>query len=149
MKKLTTFFLCSGLLFSAVYAQADDIPPARLAIIKQMMSLDGSEAMAQQMRDSIISAQRQQAPLVRDDFWKIVERELAPESLLMDMIQAYNDTFTDQELQAAIRFYSTPEGKSIAGKSGKLSDAMFQASQRWAEKGMMRAQQRAAQTFLP
>lgn len=48
------------------------------------------------------------------------------------MIKGYQQTFTEEEIQASLKFYRTPEGKSIMQKMPQLMQNTMQDSQtRW------------------
>ncbi len=48
------------------------------------------------------------------------------------MIKGYQQTFTEEEIQASLRFYRTPEGKSMMQKMPQLMQNIMQDSQtRW------------------
>lgn len=146
MKKIV---LLLALLAAPLATQADEVPPAKRATIQQLMKLDGSFVSATQMRDALIQEQKAQNPMMRTEFWTLLERELAPESLLLDLEEAYARIYTEEELQAAVRFYSTPAGRSFGGKGPKVAEAMFHASQRWMQKAAERAMGKAQMSMTP
>lgn len=145
MKKI---ILLLALFTVPLISLADEVSPAKREAIRQLIKLDGSMASATQMRDSFIQEQQAQNPLMRPEFWAVLERELAPESLLLDLGDAYATIYTEEEIQAAVRFYTSPVGRSFGSKGPKVAEAMFHASQRWMQKAAERAMSKAQTSMM-
>lgn len=80
---------------------------------------------------------RAQNPTITNETLTLVGESL--KQVLLQNIEGYRTVaasalqkvLTEEELQAAIAFYSSPVGQSIASKSGQLSQASAAAGQEW------------------
>ncbi len=71
-----------------------------------------------------------QAPMPAEDK-ELYCKFATPESLLEYFVPVYTEKYTEEELDAMIKFYSTPEGQSIVKKSLTVVRELRKASMQW------------------
>lgn len=139
--------LIMSLGFCTSYAMAT---PAKLESIEQMLvETEAKSLIAQVIQNTKPAIEQQTLQAAKEMLQKeeLSANELAivmqmQEILFEEMttnlswdkmklllITGYQQTFTEEEIQASLRFYRTPEGKSIMQKMPKLMEYILQASQ--------------------
>ena len=111
--------------------------PVKLA--QQVTEVDGTIPSMQTIKSTMIKDMRQNLPpYIKEDFISAFDEELNVQDLLLKTQQLYAQTFTEAELKKWIDFYSTPEGKSIAGKMPMLSEKVMILGQDWGKEAAER-----------
>lgn len=108
------------------------------ALARQMLELTGSGEIGVQVMEQMRDALRPTAPELPDEFWDRVFGEVDADELVEMVVPIYVEHLTDEEMRAAIAFYSTPEGRSLVGKLPVITQESFAVGQQW---GMEVAQQ--------
>ena len=135
---LTVIALVSLLISSVVYAD-DATDKNRLKLAQQVTEVDGTIPSMQTIKSTMIKDMRQNLPpYIKEDFISAFDEELNVQDLLLKTQQLYAQTFTEAELKKWIDFYSTPEGKSIAGKMPMLSEKVMILGQDWGKEAAER-----------
>ena len=127
--------LAAVILFTVPCLHAD--PASKRAKIQELLTLSNSEQMLNQAIDQMSAAMKaaaaQQAAKfnftpkqqqISDDFNAKISRILA-QSLSMDtirpvIIQTYEETYTEEEIDGILGFYRSPAGKAFLAKTPQL-----------------------------
>jgi len=111
-------------LFQLLHADTmvDRVYDAMQKPMAQMFSQDARERGASPARQKIeAKAMADMMALVRSEYnWAVMEP---------DMIEAYQKTFTEEEVTAMINFYSTPAGQAAITKIPQLMQTVMASSQ--------------------
>ena len=141
MKKingLSAIALVSLLVSGVIYAD-EAADKTRLKLAQQVTELDGTIPSMQAIKTNMMKDMRASLPpYIKDDFVLALDEELNVQDLLLKTQQLYARTFTEAELKKWIDFYSTPEGKSIAGKMPMLSEDVIVLGQEWGKEAAER-----------
>jgi hypothetical protein len=131
--------LATALCFAAVVPLAHADEATRRAKAEQMLTLTKTDSMMSTQLDALRTrvnelATQQSGPITKtpaqkkltDDYLKqvqgVTDDEVGWTKLRPLVIQAYADSFTDEELDGIIAFYKTPAGQAIVTKTPALSD---------------------------
>jgi len=111
-------------LFQLMHAQTmiDSVYDAMQKATSQMMAQDASKRGESVARQQIEAKGRDDAmALVRSEFnWSVMESE---------MIDAYQQNFTEEEVTAMINFYATPAGQATITKLPQLMQTVMASTQ--------------------
>ena len=116
MKKLLILWT---LLFST-FVFADDVKQKEV-IAQKLVSVDGTEQGLQNTDKMILEQIRMRLPKdIPENFYVDLIKNLNSEQRKQFIIQRYVETFSQQELQAALTFYQSTEGKAWAKKASEI-----------------------------
>ena len=116
MKKL----LILGTLLFSTFVFADDVKQKEVNAQK-LVSLDGTEQGLQNTDKMILEQIRMRLPKdIPENFYVDLIKNLNSEQRKQFIIQRYVETFSQQELQAALTFYQSTEGKAWAKKASEV-----------------------------
>ena len=136
---MTTFprrlrpFLCGFGMFAIVVSltpepvRADET--SKVALINEMFEVTHADTLMQQTMKQMEAAQKAQfakvepfksKPELADKIWTkmyaLIADRLSWDKLKPEMIKLYADTFTEEELAAAVNFYKSPAGEAMMKK---------------------------------
>lgn len=116
MKKL----IILGLILSSSLAFADDAKQKE-AIAQQLVSVDGTEQGLQNTDKMILEQIRMRLPKdLPESFYADLSKNLNSEQRKQFIVQRYVESFNQNELQAALNFYQSAEGKVWAKKASDV-----------------------------
>ncbi|MEN4982652.1 DUF2059 domain-containing protein [Acinetobacter modestus] len=116
MKKL----LILGTLLFSTFVFADDVKEKEV-IAQKLVSVDGTEQGLQNTDKMILEQIRMRLPKdIPENFYVDLIKNLNSEQRKQFIIQRYVETFSQQELQAALTFYQSTEGKAWAKKASEI-----------------------------
>lgn len=116
MKKL----LILGTLLFSTFVFADDVKQKEV-IAQKLVSVDGTEQGLQNTDKMILEQIRMRLPKdIPENFYVDLIKNLNSEQRKQFIIQRYVETFSQQELQAALTFYQSTEGKAWAKKASEI-----------------------------
>lgn len=116
MKKL----LILGTLLFSTFVFADDVKQKEV-IAQKLVSVDGTEQGLQNTDKMILEQIRMRLPKdIPENFYVDLIKNLNSEQRKQFIIQRYVETFSQQELQAALTFYQSTEGKACAKKASEI-----------------------------
>lgn len=116
MKKL----LILGTLLFSTFVFADDVKQKEV-IAQKLVSVDGTEQGLQNTDKMILEQLRMRLPKdIPENFYVDLIKNLNSEQRKQFIIQRYVETFSQQELQAALTFYQSTEGKAWAKKASEI-----------------------------
>ncbi len=116
MKKL----LILGTLLFSTFVFADDVKQNEV-IAQKLVSVDGTEQGLQNTDKMILEQIRMRLPKdIPENFYVDLIKNLNSEQRKQFIIQRYVETFSQQELQAALTFYQSTEGKAWAKKASEI-----------------------------
>ncbi|WP_087544081.1 DUF2059 domain-containing protein [Acinetobacter sp. WCHA29] len=116
MKKL----LILGILLFSTFVSADDVKQKEV-IAQKLVSVDGTEQGLQNTDKMILEQIRMRLPKdIPENFYVDLIKNLNSEQRKQFIIQRYVETFSQQELQAALTFYQSTEGKAWAKKASEI-----------------------------
>lgn len=116
MKKL----LILGTLLFSTFVFADDVKQKEV-IAQKLVSVDGIEQGLQNTDKMILEQIRMRLPKdIPENFYVDLIKNLNSEQRKQFIIQRYVETFSQKELQAALTFYQSTEGKAWAKKASEI-----------------------------
>lgn len=116
MKKL----LILGTLLFSTFVFADDVKQKEV-IAQKLVSVDGTEQGLQNTDKMILEQIRMRLPKdIPENFYVDLTKNLNSEQRKQFIIQRYVETFSQKELQAALTFYQSTEGKAWAKKASEI-----------------------------
>jgi len=125
MKKIMVFVILVAMSMSMAGDEAPE-KDAKKGKAQKVLEISGAlqayvEALLEGVRQSSIASED------RELYCKFT----TPESLMEYFIAVYTESYTEEELDAMIAFYSTPAGKSITRKSLPVVRELRKASMQW------------------
>jgi hypothetical protein len=116
MKKL----IILGLILSSGLAFADDTKQKEV-IAQKLVSVDGTEQGLQNTDKMILEQIRMRLPKdLPESFYIDLSKNLNSEQRKQFIVQRYVESFNQKELQAALNFYQSAEGKVWAKKASDV-----------------------------
>lgn len=116
MKKL----IILGIMLSSSLAFADDAKQ-KIAIAQKLVSVDGTEQGLQNTDKMILEQIRMRLPKdLPESFYTDLTKNLDSEQRKQFIVQRYVESFSEKELQAALNFYQSAEGKAWAKKASDV-----------------------------
>ncbi|MBJ9956398.1 DUF2059 domain-containing protein [Acinetobacter courvalinii] len=116
MKKL----IILGIMLSSSLAFADDAKQ-KIAIAQKLVSVDGTEQGLQNTDKMILEQIRMRLPKdLPESFYSDLTKNLDSEQRKQFIVQRYVESFSEKELQAALNFYQSAEGKVWAKKASDV-----------------------------
>lgn len=116
MKKL----LILGTLLFSTFVLADDVKQKEV-IAQKLVSVDGTEQGLENTDKMILEQIRMRLPKdIPENFYVDLIKNLNSEQRKQLIIQRYVETFSQKELQAALTFYQSTEGKAWAKKASEI-----------------------------
>ncbi|MDH0563907.1 DUF2059 domain-containing protein [Acinetobacter courvalinii] len=116
MKKL----IILGIMLSSSLAFADDAKQ-KVAIAQKLVSVDGTEQGLQNTDKMILEQIRMRLPKdLPESFYSDLTKNLDSEQRKQFIVQRYVESFSEKELQAALNFYQSAEGKAWAKKASDV-----------------------------
>ncbi len=130
-KTLLALTLC----LTAFGANANTDSKRQLAT--KLMNVDGSKQALHVGNQLIVHQTRISMPFtIPDAFFKKLEENLNNPKLQQDIAELYAKHLSAAELQAAITFYQSPEGKALSSKMGVLAEGLAGLSARYTDFAM-------------
>jgi hypothetical protein len=112
--------LILGTLLFSTFVFADDVKQKEV-ISQKLVSVDGTEQGLQNTDKMILEQIRMRLPKdIPENFYVDLIKNLNSEQRKQFIIQRYVETFSQQELQAALTFYQSTEGKAWAKKASEI-----------------------------
>lgn len=128
MLRLIALCTLSLSLLAAPAFAGDDAKKEELAL--ELMALTGSADLGKQVLDGMLAQFRAQPGLPPGLVDKI--QELArPDEILALVVPLYVKTYDQKTLEAAIRFYKSPEGKKLVAAMPQLTQESMAVGQQW------------------
>lgn len=111
-------------LFQLMHADTmiDNVYDAMMKSMSQMHAQDADT------RGESVARQKIEAK-AKDNVMALVRSEYNWQGMQAEMIDAYQKTFTEEEVTAMINFYSTPAGQAAITKMPQLMQAMMASTQ--------------------
>lgn len=122
------------LLLAPVAAAAQE-PAAsdaeKAALARELLEVTGSGELGVQVMEQMSEALRPMAPTLPDEFWDRAFADVDADELVELVVPIYIEHLTVEEMQAALDFYRTPEGRSLIEKMPVITQESFAAGQQW------------------
>lgn len=140
MKKTVLAALAVALALAAVQAvPSADAAPSKEMKVRKLIELTGGEDLGKQVLDMMLT-QLAQTPGIQPDFVEKF-RELAMKDDLVTMyVPIYLKHVNEEDLDAAIAFFSTPAGRRFAKAQPAIMQDSMSAGQEWGARLAQRAQ---------
>lgn len=129
---------CSGwflLLASCVVSAA----PATEESVRRLMALTGAGEMGVQVVHQMVPELKRILPEAPEQFWEDFVADARPEDLVDLVVPIYQRHFSEEDVQAAIAYFSSPAGRRMVEKQGVVMQESFAAGQQWGSKLAERA----------
>lgn len=112
--------LILGTLFFTTLAFADEVKQKQI-IAQKLVSVDGTEQGLQNTDKMILEQIRMRLPKdLPESFYIDLSKNLNSEQRKQFIVQRYAESFSEKELQAALNFYQSAEGKAWAKKASDV-----------------------------
>lgn len=133
------FALLSVCGTGAAGAQSPDLEK-RVALAEKMLEIRPVRAQIERAVDSYIAAAlREKSENERELFRMAMLRAINVDALEKVVIDAYAETFTEQELMAMVEYYGKPEARSAAAKESELSEKISPEIIKMLDQAVMKA----------
>lgn len=129
-------------LTPAPLAAQESAESERLA--RHLLDLTRAGELGLQVMTQMIDTLASSNPQVPAAFWDEFLAEIDPEGFVELSVPIYVEHLTVEEMEAAIAFYSTPEGQAILTKMPTIVQQAMQAGQAWGMEVGQRAMERLA-----
>ncbi len=133
-KHLSLVILCLALSPAFLAAQETEMDTFEEKII-EMMDLSGATTQFELIIDQMVDMyQRNERGRVKEGFWEELKAEMKKDGFkeLYDiLIPVYKKHLTEEEVDAAIAFYSTEAGRSLVEKMPLITQESMQAGAQW------------------
>ena len=137
MRVILILWICLALPFAPALAQ-DDFGK-KLELSEKMVELRPARIQLENALDVYIqNYMRRSSEEEQADFRAAILGVLNAETLEKITIDAYAETFTLQELEAMVEYYSKPEARSASDKQGELKDKIMPEIVRILDDALMR-----------
>jgi len=127
--RTASFVLAVALLLFARADQAAD-RMSSAAMARKVLAAKGGERIATQMLDEIIAATND----VPDDVWQAVRKQMRPGDLIERLVPVYQRNLSDADLDALLRFYTSPAGKRYAEKQPVIVREIVTVEKEWGQR---------------
>ncbi|MCZ6690494.1 MAG: DUF2059 domain-containing protein [Planctomycetota bacterium] len=97
--------------------------------VRRLLDVQGS---LESMKEAMIASWKQMLPAIPDSVWDGFPSDEDVKSLVNLMVVVYTEHYTQEEVDAWIAFFETPQGKGIAKKTSSFTPDLMAASQEWA-----------------
>jgi hypothetical protein len=145
MKRFATFVAVVALFAAASLAQAQDDAARKTADIRRLLELSGANTMSQMVSTQLLQQFRASMPGVPADVWADVEKDVTPDAFIELIVPIYDKHFTHEDIKGLIAFYESPVGRKFVSVQPQLTQDSMAAGQQWAQKLVMKVQQRLQQ----
>jgi hypothetical protein len=115
-----------SLLTTTAYAA-----PATEKSIKELMVLTGAGNMGVQMMQGMLPELKKMVPQVPQSFWDDFAKEIDPNELINMVVPIYAKHYTEEDIQAAIKFYKSPAGQRLIQQQPMVMQESMLAGQQW------------------
>ena len=88
--------------------------------VKKYLAATGAVEAAKRNFEGIFEKFKKNGSPISQKAKRILEESLGSETLLDIMATVYEEFYSEEEIDAAIAFYETPIGKSMASKAGQV-----------------------------
>lgn len=121
--QILTKILCvsSFLLLNSSYALTTNISKEKNDLAKQLVAIDGSTQSMQEANKVVVQQMKQNLPYAPNAFFARLQERFNQADYNSQLANIYAETLTEEELKKLIELYSSPVGKSVANKTGRLS----------------------------
>lgn len=107
--------------------------------VLKLMELTGSKNIGEQMLSQMVAAMKKVSTDVPESFWTEFVRQADFDELMDMIVPIYQKYLTQQEIDKAIAFFSSAEGKKIASTQPMIIQESVQAGQLWGQKTAQKA----------
>lgn len=126
--------LMLSLLATSAAAQKKAPPDsAKMATVRQLLTLVKAPEMMEQGFESMIPAQKAASPQIPPAFWDAFAARLKHDmpQLIDSLMPIYASRFTQAELDGLVKFYSSPLGKHLTDVQPAMMAESQEVGQRW------------------
>jgi uncharacterized protein len=113
--------------------QGQTVDPAKAALIRRLLDVTKTAAVAVSAMEAQMPAQRAAMPQVPPEFWDefaIRARKEMPR-LVELMVPIYDQHFSTEQLRALLAFYESPLGRHFISVQPAVTTQSIQAGQQW------------------
>lgn len=160
MKRLVTCLALLCATLQPAVSTADELTPAKVADIKQLLDLTGayrvgqllSGAVVRQMTETLRRTRPDLAPelftVLADEVNAIFAEEMSPTGSFADVVaRVYHNHFTHDEVRGLVAFYQTPLGRKLAAEMPAMTQESMQAGLKWGQGLAPKLQERLRARF--
>ncbi len=131
MKKICFIALFFSALFISTLVFAE---PASQKSIVTLMEKTGAGDMGIQMMNLMLPSFKKNMPDVPEKFWTDIMSEIDANQIIELVIPVYQKHLSEDEIQAIITFYDTPEGKKFIKVQPVIMQESYVIGQQWGKK---------------
>ncbi|MGZ4778272.1 MAG: DUF2059 domain-containing protein, partial [Thermoanaerobaculia bacterium] len=101
---------------------------------RKVLDARGSERVAMQVMDAVMTSFRQSMTDLPPDFWTAVRERMHANELIDALVPIYQRNLSDSDLDSLLEFYDSPAGKRYVEKQPVIVRESLQVGQQWAER---------------
>jgi hypothetical protein len=160
MKRLVACLALFCATFQPAVSAADELTPAKVADIKQLLDLTGAYRLGQMLSGSVVrqmseTLRRNRPDLPPELFTVLAEEvnaifaeEMSPDGSFADVVSlVYHNHFTHDEVRGLVAFYQTPLGRKLAAEMPSMTQESMQAGLKWGQGLAPKLQERLRARF--
>lgn len=163
MKLFSSIALAVSLMVTQVHAQAEEVPPSDASVQELLQTMHAADLIgnAQQQFDSMFQSMTQQVTQGKpatpeqqkalDNFHgkmkEILHKELGWESMQPIIVQIYQKSLNQDEVNGMIAFYKTPTGQAVIKKMPLIMQNTMSLMQQKMPHMVQEIQQAAKESF--
>jgi hypothetical protein len=138
MKKIASIFILLGLSLPIL------AEPAKPESVQKLMDISGAGELGKMMMSQMMPALKQSIPEASDEFWLDVATEMNFEQLITSIIPVYQQHLSEADVQAILKFYTTPAGKKLISSQPIIMQQSMQIGQQWGQSVFMKVMEKHA-----
>ncbi len=127
MKKLLIALAFTGMIGSA----SAEKPSAES--VNKLMKLTGAGEIGVQVIDQMLKSVKPLMPMAPEAFWQDFRKEANAEEMIKLVVPIYQKHLQQADVDAAIKFYETPEGQRLIKVQPAIMNEAFQVGQQWGQ----------------
>jgi uncharacterized protein len=132
-KAIVVLLLCIVAPYGAVAA------PATEKSIRELLVLTGAGNLGAQIVQNVLPALKKALPSAPNSFWDDFMKDVRSDELITLIIPIYQRNLSEEDVQAALRFYRTPTGQRLVTALPAITQQSVQAGQEWGQALAQRA----------
>lgn len=101
--------------------------------VRELLTITGAGEMGKQMMRNMLPGLKQMVPQVPEAFWTEFMNEVDANELIDQVIPIYQRHYSEEDLQAAIKFYRSPAGRRMIEKQSVVMQESMQVGQQWGQ----------------
>jgi len=105
--------------------------PASEASVRKLLDVTGAGAMGVQVMQQMLPELKKMLPQAPEPFWEKFVTDARPEDLVSLIVPIYQRHYSEEDVQAAIAYFSSASGQRLVEKQSLVMQESFEVGQQW------------------